>query len=193
MSTIDRIINCIEQANHSPFVVGIDGQGGSGKSTLARHLVEQLGPSALVVQGDDFYRDMDIKDRIGLSAAEGSDQYFDWQRLREQVLLPARNGSSRLRYQRYDWNNEALGDYTEHEMPNILIVEGVYTLRKQLQDLLDLKVYVSTREPVRWQRQKDRGENKDEWIERWVAAEDYYVNSCRPQDYADIVVIGETD
>ena len=178
--------------NHSPVVIGVDGQGGSGKSTFALRLQAELGERAVIVEGDDFYRDMPDEERSKLTASEGYDQYFDWQRLEEQVLRPAHTEAETLRYQKYDWDKAAMGMWVDRPMPAILIIEGVYTLRAEFAGLLDLRIYVECSEPERLKRQADRGENEAIWIERWVAAEDFYVRNVDPKRRSDVVLDGET-
>lgn len=172
-----------------PVLVGVDGQGGAGKSTFARSVVGSLG-GAVVVEGDDFYRDMDDDARASLDPAAGVEQYFDWQRLRREVLEPVRRGEGTLRYQRYDWADAAMGAWVELPMPEVVVVEGVYALRPQLLDLVDVAVWVEASEETRLRRQAERGENADEWIARWVAAEDHYVATCDPRSRADLHVDG---
>jgi phosphoribulokinase len=172
-----------------PALVGIDGQGGAGKSTFARAVVSELG-YAVVVQGDDFYRDLPDDERAALDPAAGVEQYFDWQRLRREVLEPVRRGDAVLRYQRYDWDRAAMGDWVEQPMPDVVVVEGVYTLRPQLLDLIDVGVWVETSEETRLRRQVERGENDDVWIRRWVAAEDHYVATHDPRSAAVLHVEG---
>jgi uridine kinase len=109
LSQIDHLIGA---AARSPLVVGIDGQGGSGKSTLAGEFVARAG-RGVIVAGDDFYADMPDAQRAALDAAGGYEQYFDWERLRAQVLIPARAGDVVLRYQRYDWARERLGAWVQ--------------------------------------------------------------------------------
>jgi phosphoribulokinase len=75
-------------------------------------------------------------------------------------------------------------------MPDVVIVEGVYTLRPQLRDLVDVKVYVDADEDTRIRRQVERSQNTNEWIKRWVAAEDYYAATVKPWQYADVLVDG---
>jgi uridine kinase len=185
-----QIDDLIGAAARRPVVVGIDGQGGSGKSSLASELVAWTG-RGVIVEGDDFYRDMPEPERAALDAAGGYERYFDWERLRAQVLTPARAGDGVLRYQRYDWATERLGRWVEVPMPDVLVVEGVYTLRPQLLALLDVKVYVRTGEDTRMDRQIARGQNSSDWITRWVAAEDFYVAVYQPWRNADLVVAGE--
>lgn len=186
----ERVVACIAGVGRRPALVGIDGQSGAGKSTFARHLVTRLGPRAGVVEGDDFYRDMAESTRIALDARQGVEQYFDWQRLRREVLVPVRRGEPVLRYQRYDWGSGSMGQWVELPTPDVVVVEGVYTLRPELRDLLDVRVYVEAGAQTRRQRQIDRGENTDAWITRWMAAEDLYVSGTAPRSAADVVVAG---
>jgi uridine kinase len=187
LSRIDDLLNA---AARRSALVAIDGQGGSGKSTLAADFVAWAG-RGVIVEGDDFYADMPETERAALDAAGGYERYFDWERLRAQVLAPVRAGDDVLRYQRYDWAGERLGQWVEMPMPDIVVVEGVYTLRPQLLGLLDVKIYVRTGEDMRMGRQIARGQNSSDWITRWVAAEDFYVAVCQPWRYADLVIDGE--
>ncbi|MFM6173306.1 MAG: (d)CMP kinase, partial [Sphaerospermopsis kisseleviana] len=71
-----------------PVVVALDGRSGAGKSTLADAIAHDLG--AALVHGDDFYRDMPDAERRALSAERGVDRFFDWERLRDEALIPLR-------------------------------------------------------------------------------------------------------
>jgi uridine kinase len=185
--TLPLLVDLVHRSGKRPVLVGIDGQGGAGKSRLALQLAARM-PRSVVVEGDDFYRDLPDDARVLLDAEQGAEQYVDWQRLRREVLEPVARGEPVLRYQRYDWARAAMGGWVEVPMPEVVVVEGVYTLRPQLRDLVDVKVYVEASAQVRRQRQRDRGENPDDWIERWVAAEDVYVARTAPQAAADLVV-----
>ena len=187
---IDQLVTLIGQAGKRPLLVGIDGPGGAGKSTLARYLVGRLNCPAVVVQGDHFYRDMPEDERLSLDAREGMMQYFDWQRLRHQVLEPVATGERVMRYQRYDWDAAGMGGWVEVPMPDVVVVEGVYMLRPELRDLVDVKAFVDANEEVRLQRQAGRGENTDDWIKRWAAAEDLYLSEVAPRSLADILIGG---
>ncbi|MGH3764585.1 MAG: uridine kinase family protein [Pseudonocardiaceae bacterium] len=187
---LQPLIELVDRASKNPLLLGIDGQGGSGKSTLARELVGKFDRPAAVVEGDDFYRDMPDDERLKLGPAEGFEWYFDWQRLKEQVLVPVREGKQSLRYQRYDWDNARMGVWVDIPMPSIVIVDGIYTLRPALRHLSDVKVYVEASKEVRVERQIDRAENPNEWIKRWIAAEDFYVAEHDPRGEADVVVDG---
>ncbi|WP_265737701.1 uridine kinase family protein [Peterkaempfera bronchialis] len=174
-------------------LVAVDGPGGSGKSTLAAAVAERLPGGAAataVVHGDDFYRPMDEQERAGLSPEQGYRRYFDWERLRQEVLEPLRAGRP-ARYRRYDWATGALGGWAEEVRPGgVVLVEGVYTARPELERWYDLTVWVHTSREECLRRVRARGENDEAWIVRWRAAEEYGATATRPELRAGLVVGG---
>lgn len=68
-----------------------------------------------------------------------------------------------------------------------MIVEGVYLLRPELRSLFDVTVFVDTAADTRSQRQAGRSDSAA-WVDRWHAAEDYYVDQHHPELVADAVV-----
>jgi uridine kinase len=171
-------------AVHEPFLVALNGHSASGKSTLARGLAAML-PRCQVVAGDDFYRVLAPDDRAALTAQAGYDQYFDWQRLAAQVLWPLREGRP-ARYQAYDWDQNALGVWKAVRPEGVIVVEGVYSARPELAEYYDAVIYVEAPLERRMQIQRDRGD-APEWIERWAAAEAYYMRTHAPRERADAV------
>jgi uridine kinase len=71
-------------------VIALDGPSAAGTRTLAADLGLRLAAS--VIEGDDFCRDMPEEQRWSLDTAQGVEEYFDWQRLRHEVLEPLRAG-----------------------------------------------------------------------------------------------------
>jgi len=181
-------LRLIGQHRHtrSYLLVAIDGGGGAGKSTLARNLADALG-DATIVQMDDFYRPMPAAERAALTPGEGVDRYFDWQRLRDSVLWPLRRGAT-ARYRRYDWETGAIaGDAVEVIPSGVILIEGVYSLRRELRDLYDLTIFVDAPAELRHRRMAGRAENADIWIDRWMAAEHCYLERHRPQAGASLI------
>lgn len=172
-----------------PLVVALDGPSGAGTSTLAAALGARLAAS--VVEGDDFYGDMPEEQRWALTAAQGVEEYFDWQRLRQQVLVPLRAGSA-AQYHPFSWTpSGGLSDRTVRVTPTpIVVLEGVYTGRPELRDLVDLAVLVETPAEERQRRQVARGHGNDAWWPRWSAAEDHYFTTICPGQSFDLVVTG---
>ena len=192
----ERVVQAVTELELDGFaLVSIDGPGGSGKSTLATELGKSLGRTKriTVVHGDDFYRPMPAEDRLLLGPADGYDQYFDWQRLRDQVLIPLASGKAG-QYQRYDWLTGALAVGELHHVPRsgVVIVEGVYTARPELAGYYDLTVWVDTPREICMRRLGERGHDHGpgNWGERWRAAEEHYLAATRPVSRLDLTVRG---
>lgn len=192
----ERVAHAITERTRGGFaLVSIDGTGGSGKSTLTAEVGKCLGGeiAVTVVHGDDFYRPMPAEDRLLLSAEDGYDQYFDWQRLRDQVLIPLTSGTAG-QYQRYDWPAGTLAAGELHHAPRsgVVIVEGVYTARPELAGYYDLTVWVDTPREICMRRLDERGDDHGpgNWSERWRAAEEHYLAVTRPAGRLDLTVTG---
>jgi len=172
------------------MLVAIDGHSAAGKSTLAAAITESI-PSVLVIHTDDFYRPMTITEREALDGKGGYESYYDWQRLKQQVLEPLSRGKA-TRYQKYDWQTNRLNEeWHEVESEGIIVVEGCYSMRPELRDCFDVMLFVESSAKERWQRQLARDDSPEEWFNRWDAAERYYMKTYSPKESADIVVAGE--
>jgi len=185
----DRVADLVAVHPGRPLVIALDGPSAAGTSTLAAVLGPRLAAS--VVGGDDFYRDMLEAPRWALTAAQGVAEYFDWQRLRREVLEPLRDARP-AQYRPYSWRPEGgLADRVVTVEPTpILVLEGVYTARPELRDLVDLAVLVDTPPKERHRRLVARGHGNDAWWSRWSAAEDYYFTAICPPESFDLVVPG---
>lgn len=137
------VVKLVASRPARPLVISLDGPSAAGTTTLATELGLRLAAS--VVAGDDFYSDMPEEQRWALTAAQGVEEYFDWQRLRHEVLEPLRAGRA-ARYRPFSWlPGGGLDDRMVTVEPTpIIVLEGVYTGRPQLRDLVDLVVLVDT-------------------------------------------------
>jgi uridine kinase len=179
-------------------LIGIDGAGGSGKSTLAGELADVLGgpggaTTATVVHGDDFYRPMDPEERLRLTPAEGYELYFDWERLRDEVLAPLTSGQA-ADYRRYDWPSNRIVSEERHHVPHsgFVIVEGVYAVRPELEGFYDLTVFVDAPFDLCLERMIARGHDHGpgNWQQRWQAADRHYFATTEPWARLDLIVKG---
>jgi uridine kinase len=179
----------LDRRQRSPVtLLAIDGYSAAGKSSFAR-LLHQVRPQSTVVHTDDFYRPLPMPDRARLDAADGYLHYYDWQRLEAQVLHPLSHGRV-ARYQRYDWLTNQLAEWTTVQPDGLVIVEGCYAARPELRPYFQVIVFVTTPAIRRRQRQQARADAPAEWLERWDAAERYYMEHIRPHAYADLMVAG---
>lgn len=184
---IDRIIGLINEMN-SPLIVGVDGLAGAGKSTLASQLVSCL-PGSKCVNIDDFYRPIHLDQLTKLAADDLIENFFDWKRLEDCLLIPASNGL-RAVYYKHDWESDELSDRIEVPPTDVLIVEGVFALLPPLRAFYQLKIYVDTPKPQRISRITSRKYPNANWMDAWMLAEERYLNKFDPQSQAGVVVIG---
>jgi uridine kinase len=179
-------------------LIGIDGAGGSGKSTLARELADLLaGPDratpVTIVHGDDFYRPMEADERLALTPGEGYELYFDWERMREEVLAPLTSGRD-ADFRRYDWAANRITPGERHHVPHtgIVILEGIYVVRPELEGFYDLTVLVDTPFDLCLERLLTRGHDHGpgNWYLRWQASDKHYFATTEPWARVDLVVKG---
>ena len=186
---IARVLGALRElrAGEGTRLVAIDGLSGAGKSLLADVLQESL-TGISVVRADDFYRPMDTGVLAQLSSADGYEQYFDWRRLRTDVLVPLSQGAASW-YRRHDWSTNRLAEWHEVQPGGIVIVEGVFTVRPEIREFYGVTVFVEAPRDERVRRIHARDENVA-WVDRWMAAEDWYLEHVRPADWVDHIVDG---
>nr|WP_246938875.1 uridine kinase [Bacillus pinisoli] len=173
----------------STLLIGIDGCGGAGKSTLA-NMIKEHYTNVTIIHNDDFYLpSSELIDGDPTKKPIGAD--FDWKRLLEQVLLPLSQDKEGF-YQRYDWNTDKLAEWHTVPTGEIVIVEGVYCTRQELEHLYDIKIWVNCPSDTRLLRGIERdGEGAREmWENNWMVAEELYVQKQKPHERADFLIDG---
>lgn len=176
--------------DHSPVVVALDGFSGSGKSTLAAGL--SLARPVTLLHGDDFYSaelaGLDFFQRERLVDAEVAARAFDWRRLRDEALGPL-SRSEPARFRPYDWvaGNGRLGAEVEVIPGALVVLDGVYSARPELADLVNLSVYVDVDDELRRRRLGARPDDP-RLVGFWERGESYYFAVTRPVDTFDLVV-----
>jgi uridine kinase len=176
-----------------PVVIAIDGPSCAGKSILATAVALRSGAS--VLEGDDFYRDtlqgLTTSQRAAMSDAAAVDAVIDWERLRDQALLPLRAGESAT-FQPYDWEADdgRLGPPKTILAADLIIVEGVYAARPEFADLVDVAVYLGIDPQIRARRYAER-ENDPDWMSFSERSEAYYFSTVRPPPSFDLQLDAE--
>jgi uridine kinase len=190
-NTFEQLVESIDTISkkQSTLLIGIDGCGGSGKSTLAQKIKEACS-NVTVVHMDDFYLpSAQIINTHPTKKPVGAD--FDWERVLNQVLEPI-SADEEGRYQRYDWETDNLAEYHTVPIGGIMIIEGVYSIRKELENKYDFKIWVECPREIRLSRglQRDGEEARGMWENNWMIAEDLYIEKHKPYERADLVVDG---
>lgn len=181
-----------------PLIVALDGRSGAGKSTLAEALrsdppvpsADPPVPALSVIDGDDFYAGGSPASWDAMSARRKVDHCIDWRRQRP-ILDRLRRGRS-ARWRPFDWEafDGRLTDELECRPSPVVILEGAYSARPELADLLDLRVLLDTPGDVRRQRllAREGQDHADDLFGRWAAAEELYFGSLMPPGAFDLVL-----
>ncbi len=126
------------------YIIGIAGGTGSGKTTVVRKIAESLPDSKVaVIPQDSYYNDntgipMEERRKINFDHPNA----FDWDLLIHQINeLREGRAIEQPTYSYIESNRQA---ETVHIEPcEVIIIEGIMALcRKELRDLMDLKIFV---------------------------------------------------
>ena len=152
------------------ILVTIDGPCASGKTTLAGRLADIL--NAAVIHTDDFYIPHARKTPERLAIPGGN---CDWERLVSEVIAPWKTGQAGT-YRQYDCHRDCLTPPEPLPTESILILEGSYSNLPAIRTYADIRVFVTTPEPVRWERLKQRESpaSLKMFEARWIPLENAY-------------------
>ena len=179
-----------------PMLVAFDGGSGSGKSTLAAAVANELG--AAVVESDDFFA-AEITDAEwdALDPRERAAAAIDWRRLRTEALEPLLAGRVASWHpfdfaagRRPDGTYPMAAETVTREPTAVIVLDGAYSCRPELADVIDLTVLVDVPVAERHRRIAAREEATfaEAWHARWDAAEEDYFTRVRPPSAFDVVV-----
>jgi uridine kinase len=110
----------------------------------------------------------------------------------EQVLEPI-SQNKEGKYQKYDWDIDVLTVWYHVPVGGIVIVEGVYSTRKELAHKCDLTICVDCPRETRLQSgiEIDGEEARHIRENNWMVSEDLYAEHYKPIQRADTVFKGE--
>ncbi len=155
----------------TPFLVAIDGRSGVGKSTLAHELAGLL--DATVINGDDFFAGGTAMRAEPASVLAG--ECIDWRRLR--LVLEMLGSGQPAIFHPFDWTafDGSLSPTPVTLAPRrILLVEGVYSARPELRDMIGLAILIRLDASERDRRLVAREGDIGPWERQWHRAEDWY-------------------
>ena len=168
-----------------PCVVALDGRSGVGKSTLAGQIANSL--DVVVIAGDDFYAG-GVEVRTD-SPRERARDCIDWRR--QRPVLEALRAGREASYFAFDW--EAFDGRldvapTQLEWRAIIVLEGVYSARPELRDLVDLRVLLRVTDDTRMARLLAREGAIGAWERQWHEAEEWYFSHDASPDLFDVIL-----
>ncbi len=110
----------------------------------------------------------------------------------QNAVLDRLSKNKPAKYQRYDWESKTLAEWREITADGIIVVEGVYSTKKELADFYDFKIWVECQRGLRLKRgvERDGEAMREKWVNEWMKAEDKYVEEDNPKNRADLVVNG---
>jgi uridine kinase len=176
-----------------PVRVAVDGPPGAGKTTLADELAVVLrarGREVVRATIDDFLHPPARRYARGEYSAEGCyHDTHDHDGLKRVLLDPLGPGGDRRFRCAVD------RPVTTAAADAVLVFDGVFLLRPELNDRWELRVFVSTafettveRAVIREREVSSRADVERRWRERYIPAQRLYFAAVRPGERADIVV-----
>lgn len=181
LCAIDQEISC------NPFVrVAIDGPCASGKSTLGEELSQIY--SCPLIHMDDFFLRPEQRTEERLSQPGGN---VDYERFLQEVLLPlTRQETACYR----PWRCRMGGFDAPVTLPPcpLVVVEGSYSLRPDLRDHYQLRVWVEAPMEERLGRLAQRGGPGclERFRTMWIPLENRYFDSCRVKECCQLFISG---
>jgi uridine kinase len=202
LSVLGSIVERILTLGDRRVRVAIDGRTAAGKTTLGHELARVLADAGRVVLRaslDDFKRPWAEAHLYDRRSGEGYYRNaFDLDAIRALLLDPARpSGSGRVVLCSIDPITQISHAGTCTVMPDdgVLVVDGVFALRPELNHLWDLRIWIE----IDAELSRRRGTGRDAEREgisqaealhrvRYGPAEEIYISDAQPLARADIVV-----
>ncbi|PES74843.1 uridine kinase [Bacillus cereus] len=200
---IKNIVDHIFKLNLThPIRVGVSGITASGKTTFANELAEEMikrGVQATRASIDDFHNPRVIRYTQGKESARGYyEDAHDYTAFKERLLKPlGPNGN--LHYETISHN--LITDIPVYNTPlvappnMVLIVDGTFLLKKEIEYLFDYKNFVDTDFEIARKRGANREtkafgsyeEAEKMFINRYHAACKMYIDEHNPKECANVI------
>jgi uridine kinase len=139
------------------FAIGIAGGTGAGKTTVAHEITENVGEAVTLIPLDNYYKDlshMDFEERKNVNYDHPS--AFEWDLLQEH--LDTLLSGQPIEMPQYDFTEHLRKDERVTVEPtDVVVLEGILALYDEdVNDMLDLHIYVETDADVRILRRIER-------------------------------------
>lgn len=186
--------------NKDIIVLGIDGLGGAGKSTISEKICNEFENKmfhTILLHIDDFIHIREI--RYNSSYPEWQCYYkLQWRYDYFTDVINALKQSINIEQEieLYDKDNDCYSIKSYFvKNKTVIVVEGIFLQRKELQGLFDYMVYIDVPEEVRMCRVLKRDtyigneqQITDKYENRYFPAERHYFNKYSPDRKADFII-----
>ncbi len=180
-----------------PFIVGITGGSASGKTSFLNRLVHSFSPNDIcLISQDNYYKPIEEQpqDMNGVPNFDTPDS-IDLQTYKNDIAA-LKSGKTVERLE-YTFNNPNVKPKLLVFNPSpIIIVEGIFVFYfQELAKLLDLKIYIESRESTKLKRRiirdkVERGYDLDDVLYRWehhvIPTYEKYISPFKHE--ADVVI-----
>jgi len=159
-----KFTELVEEIKHKekkhPYTIALEGVIGSGKSYQAEHLLNELGGKSLIITTDlfvtvgrhDWVSELE-NDRIDLR------RWYDLAKIRK-TLTSVKNMESFTIKELYDLGNGEFDDtfHVDATELDYLILEGLFSCDENLDDFIDLKIFLDVSIDTAMRRAEARDE-----------------------------------
>ena len=185
----------------SNYLIGFCGGSGAGKTTLVSQLLNHYGNKAVAIELDSYYKDspdLTFKEREKINFDHPDS--FDIELLKEHLIL-LKSGNE-IKKPIYDFKTHKRQKNTNTINPNTLIfLEGTLIFYFiELINMINLKIFIETKESIRYQRRidrdiKQRGRTisnvKEQYQSTVKPMHEKYIEPLR--SVAEVIISGELD
>ena len=183
------------------YLIGFCGGSGAGKTTLVSQLLNHYGNKAVAIELDSYYKDspgLTFKEREKINFDHPDS--FDIDLLKEHLIL-LKSGNE-IKKPIYDFKTHKRQKNTNTINPNTLIfLEGTLIFYFiELINIINLKIFIETKESIRYQRRidrdiKQRGRTISNVKEQYQSTvKPMHVKYIEPlKSVADVIISGESD
>ena len=186
-----------------PLRVAVDGPDAAGKTTLGDEVavaLQVIGREVVRASVNGFHRPRAERYAKGAGSPAGYfDDSFDHAALLRVLLDPfGPEGTRRYRTRVFDFETDRPVDEAERVAGErtVLIVDGVFLLRRELNDAWDYRVFVAATVDETLRRAVERDAAlpghadavRERYRERYIPAQELYLDTVRPLELADVIV-----
>ena len=183
MKLPELVQTILQQEKKHPYVIAFEGMIGSGKSYEAGKLAEELGSRALQISTDLFVTvpRSEWTDRLEVHDIDLS-SWYDLQKIKN-ALESVKNMESFKVGGLYNLSNGQFDDELEVDATDCdyLILEGLFSCHEDLDDLIDLRIFLDVPEELALSRAHTRDESVRHLDHNsWLQKKDIFYNHYLP-------------